>query len=280
MRKVMKKSILIFVAVLVLSLVACGEERTVTVVLDDPCGPERQSVAREIIGRRMASLWRVKELGELSDGRFTVTYSGSGNDSLLTPLLAQRGEFFVAETYPTIELESALMEAFDASALFPTEVYNSVLLRCLEADRPMVDSVLTAHREIFPADAVFYWADGRDAYGNKCFELLAVRGNRYRHLPLNPETVERSLVGGKELVIEFREPYASEWARLTRENIDRSLAFVLDGRVLLFPRVMEEITGGKTFITGPFSEGELILFRSFALGGLLDCPARVENNRE
>ena len=49
---------------------------------------------------------------------------------------------------------------------------------------------------------------------------------------------------------------AREWARLTKENIKRSIAIVLDGMVYSAPTVQSEITGGQSQITGNFTQDE------------------------
>jgi SecD/SecF fusion protein len=49
---------------------------------------------------------------------------------------------------------------------------------------------------------------------------------------------------------------AKDWARLTKENIGQAIAIVLDGVVYSAPRVNDEITGGRSQITGQFSTEE------------------------
>lgn len=49
---------------------------------------------------------------------------------------------------------------------------------------------------------------------------------------------------------------AKAWARLTKDNIGRSIAIVLDGLVYSAPRVNDEITGGRSSITGHFTPEE------------------------
>ena len=49
---------------------------------------------------------------------------------------------------------------------------------------------------------------------------------------------------------------AKAWARLTKENIGRSIAIVLDGMVYSAPNVQGEITGGQSSITGNFTPEE------------------------
>ncbi len=49
---------------------------------------------------------------------------------------------------------------------------------------------------------------------------------------------------------------AKAWARLTKENIGRQVAIVLDELVYSAPRVNDEITGGRSSITGNFTPEE------------------------
>ncbi len=49
---------------------------------------------------------------------------------------------------------------------------------------------------------------------------------------------------------------AKAWARLTKENIGKSIAIVLDDMVYSAPRVNAEITGGRSQITGGFTPEE------------------------
>ena len=46
---------------------------------------------------------------------------------------------------------------------------------------------------------------------------------------------------------------AKAWAKITRENISRCIAIVYNGYVRSYPRVQNEISGGKTEITGNFT---------------------------
>ena len=46
------------------------------------------------------------------------------------------------------------------------------------------------------------------------------------------------------------------FAEVTRENINRRLAIMIDGRACSAPRIREEIPGGVVQISGDFSEDE------------------------
>ncbi len=49
---------------------------------------------------------------------------------------------------------------------------------------------------------------------------------------------------------------SKDWARITKENIGRSIAIVLDDNVYSYPTVNDEITGGQSNISGNFTNRE------------------------
>jgi SecD/SecF fusion protein len=64
------------------------------------------------------------------------------------------------------------------------------------------------------------------------------------------------------LLISFSDSGATKWATLTRKNIGRDIAILLDGRVIAAPRVREEIKGGKCSISGNYTEDEINKLKS------------------
>lgn len=65
------------------------------------------------------------------------------------------------------------------------------------------------------------------------------------------------------------------WARLTRDNINKCIAIVLDGYVYSYPRVQGEITGGRSSITGNFSIEEATDLANILESGKMPAPARI-----
>lgn len=68
---------------------------------------------------------------------------------------------------------------------------------------------------------------------------------------------------------------AAKWARVTRENIDRCIAIVLNGLVLSSPRVMQEITGGESQISGSFSLEEATDLAITLSSGVLPVELKI-----
>jgi SecD/SecF fusion protein len=68
---------------------------------------------------------------------------------------------------------------------------------------------------------------------------------------------------------------SSTWARLTRLNIGKQIAIVLDDYVYSAPVVHNEITGGNSQITGNFSIKEADDLANILKSGKLPAPARI-----
>ena len=62
--------------------------------------------------------------------------------------------------------------------------------------------------------------------------------------------------GAPEIGIEFSEEGKELFAAITKENLNRRLAIVLDGHLYSAPVIRSEVSGGKAQITGHFTEEE------------------------
>ncbi len=59
-----------------------------------------------------------------------------------------------------------------------------------------------------------------------------------------------------EIEIIFTDAGTKRFAQVTRENVGRRLAIVIDGKLCSAPAIRTEIPGGKARISGNFSEAE------------------------
>lgn len=129
------------------------------------------------------------------------------------------------------------------------------------AIREMLES--KAVKSILPSDLQLKW--GVKAFDQKetFFELYAIKcNNREGKAPLEGDAVtsasqtygEHSAYAAVSMTMS--PDGANVWARLTEENVGRSIAIVLDGYVYSAPRVNGKITGGRSEITGNFTVEE------------------------
>ena len=81
--------------------------------------------------------------------------------------------------------------------------------------------------------------------------------------------------GGFRVTMKMNAEGAKTWAELTKKNIGKSIAIVLDGRVYSYPSVEEAITGGISSITGNFSFEDAKTLASVLKAGKLPTPATI-----
>ncbi len=74
--------------------------------------------------------------------------------------------------------------------------------------------------------------------------------------------------------ITLKQPAVAVWADMTGRNLGKEIAIVLDKQVLYSPVVRSVISGGKSMITGKFTESELRYIVAMGMNGVL--PATFE----
>lgn len=65
-----------------------------------------------------------------------------------------------------------------------------------------------------------------------------------------------TFAGHAVIELQFSEKDAKRWAKMTRQNIGKPVAFVMDNRALCAPRVNMEIANGASTISAPFTREE------------------------
>ncbi|HDR50886.1 MAG TPA: protein translocase subunit SecD, partial [Mariniphaga anaerophila] len=137
-------------------------------------------------------------------------------------------------------------------------------------------------RNIFPRDMMFRWtANSMDAAGN-FYRLIALKANtRDGRAPLDGDVIVDArqdfdqFGSNPEVSMTMNSEGAKVWQRLTKENIGKSIAIVLDGYVRSFPTVQNEISGGRSSITGLESIEEAKDLANILKSGKMPAPARI-----
>ena len=139
-------------------------------------------------------------------------------------------------------------------------------------------------RALFPRDLRFMWSQLPYDYdaSKTMYELHAIKvTSRDGRAPLDGSVVTSarpsSGVAASDIKVDMsmNTEGAKTWARLTRENLNRCIAIVLDGYVRSFPRVSVEITGGNSEITGTFSLEQAQDLANVLMSGKMPAPARI-----
>ncbi|RCL02199.1 MAG: Protein-export membrane protein SecD [Candidatus Tokpelaia sp. JSC189] len=77
----------------------------------------------------------------------------------------------------------------------------------------------------------------------------------------------------------FNSQGAKEFAKITRENLGRSFAIVLDNKVLTAPVIQSVIPNGRGQITGQFTSSETVTLAALLRAGALPAPLKIIEER-
>ncbi|CAN5912507.1 protein translocase subunit SecDF [soil metagenome] len=139
---------------------------------------------------------------------------------------------------------------------------------------------------MFPRELRFAWtakSQATDA-GQPFLSLIALKADSKTGRASMPGDVvtearkvfdSRSGSGYPEISMTMNAQGTKDWARLTKANIDRSVAIVLDGYVYTYPNVNGEITGGVSSITGAFTIKEVDDVVTVLSTGKLPAPTNI-----
>ena len=84
-----------------------------------------------------------------------------------------------------------------------------------------------------------------------------------------------NLTGQPEVSMSMNTDGARRWAALTKANVGRAIAIVLDGSVYSAPRVSGEISGGQSSISGNFTIEDTKDLANTLKSGRMPAPARI-----
>ena len=137
-------------------------------------------------------------------------------------------------------------------------------------------------KAVINPDVRFLWSSKPIDEAGTIYDLYAIKADgRDGKAPLDGSSVvdaspQYSQNGGfAEVDMVMNTSGSNIWARLTKANIGKSIAIVLDDVVYSVPTVQTEITGGRSQITGQFDITEATDLANVLKSGKLPAPARI-----
>ncbi len=139
-------------------------------------------------------------------------------------------------------------------------------------------------KQVLPSDLKLLWsakpADGIQA--KNIFELHALKVTTTNgRAPLEGDVVTdakdefNQLSGQPEVSMTMNSEGARRWAELTKANVGKAIAIVLDGVVYSAPRVNGEISGGQSSISGNFTIQDTKDLANTLKSGRMPAPAHI-----
>ena len=140
-------------------------------------------------------------------------------------------------------------------------------------------------KQVLPSDVKLLWsAKPTDLIKNnkKIYELHAIKVTTSDgRAPIEGDVVTdasdqfNNLTGQPEVSMTMNQEGAREWAALTKANVGRAIAIVLDGAVYSSPRVNGEISGGQSSISGNFTVEDTKDLANTLKSGRMKAPVRI-----
>ena len=243
---------------------------------------------------------------------FWATYTNEEIEGYLAEANALLAEMQAAEAAPAVEAEETvaaedallaeeLKQAENDAAAEAEMLKQNPLFALLQpsgargyacigyahyADTAQINKIFAMPqiKQLFPPEFKPMWtvkASEADANGN-IFELVAIKAtSRDGKAPLDGGVVTDARVqygntgGSPQVSMSMNTEGANIWARMTKENIGRQIAIVLDGMVYSYPNVQNEISGGSSQITGNFTLEEAEDLANVLKSGKLPAPATI-----
>ncbi len=181
----------------------------------------------------------------------------------------------------------------------PQRAGSPVIGMVAPANRAMVDSILSSPlaKQKLPSDFSAVWEvkpvefPVTDANGNVLkkangedrttpyWQLIALKGEAaLEGDAVTSASSEFDNMQGNLVNMRMNDRGAQEWATITRNNIGRPIAIVLDNNVYSFPNVNNEITGGSSQITGNFTPEEANDLANVLKSGKMSAKVDVVSN--
>ncbi|MDE6534271.1 MAG: protein translocase subunit SecD [Muribaculaceae bacterium] len=166
-------------------------------------------------------------------------------------------------------------------------------------NRALVDSILSSPlaKQKLPSDFSAVWEVKAvdfpvyDAQGNilkkangenrttPYWQLVALKGDAaLEGDAVTSASSEYDNMRGNTVNMRMNDAGAQAWATLTRNNIGRPIAIVLDNNVYSYPNVNNEITGGNSEITGNFTPEEANDLANVLKSGKMSAKVDVVSN--
>lgn len=259
------------------------------ILVELPGVTEPQRV-RELL-QRSANLqfWRTYTYDEVAsdlvDANNRLSAMANGNDQMPADTTANEADSTAVQTPANAGVEDVLFSKLNLTNR------GTIVGYARRADLDKIDAMLEeAHKQkVIREDLMLLWGNSpiknpQTGKETDIYELYAIRGNRNALPDLGGEVVTsarsevRNDLGQNRPVVTMtmNDEGARKWARLTGDNIGRNIAIVLDGVVYSAPNVNNEITGGRSEISGNFTVDETTDLANVLNSGRMEASVEIE----
>ncbi|MDR1782782.1 MAG: protein translocase subunit SecDF, partial [Dysgonamonadaceae bacterium] len=242
-------------------------------------------VAANGIIRDSIALAQSKEVKPAANDETLVTQSDSAE---VDSTLLVGGENTTADNADLTSNEDLVRKNYPLFALLqlsPQQTINGPIVGTVtKADMATVDQYLNMAKvkEVLPRTLKLKWGFKSISEEAEIFQLYALKvTTRNERAPLEGDVITDARDEFQQnsryasVSMQMNSEGAKKWERLTRDNVGKSVAIVLDDRVYSAPTVQNAIPNGSSSITGQFTSEDAKDLANVLKSGKMSAPAHI-----
>lgn len=255
-----------------------GKGQIGQIMVEMPGIKEPERVRKLLQGSANLEFWETYTLGETMSSLTALDKRLAGADAK-DSAAADSTKAKAAKAKSAAEQHPLFSKLIMMQGMQPT---NCVVGYAIAKDTAAINAMANseAAKSILPADLKLAWGV-KNASGMKAnvFELYALRANNGQ-----PSMQGDVIAYAKDEFDQNHRPIVSmtmttsgarDWATLTKKNLKKCVAIVLDGYVYSAPVVQNEITGGNSQISGNFTTDDTRDLANVLKSGKMPAPTKI-----
>lgn len=255
-----------------------GKGQIGQIMVEMPGIKEPERVRKLLQGSADLEFWETYTLGETMSSLTALDKRLAGADAK-DSAAADSTKAKAAKAKSAAEQHPLFSKLIMMQGMQPT---NCVVGYAIAKDTAAINAMVNseAAKSILPADLKLAWGV-KNASGMKAnvFELYALRANNGQ-----PSMQGDVIADAKDEFDQNHRPIVSmtmttsgarDWATLTKKNLKKCVAIVLDGYVYSAPVVQNEITGGNSQISGNFTTDDTRDLANVLKSGKMPAPTKI-----
>jgi len=270
------------IAIMIFGIVATGltikSNKSQVIILqsaENPTSASQLSQSAEIIRQRLVTFGtKDSKVAVIRDkNQIAITLLDPQDIELIKLLVTQKGRLEFFETYIRKEVVGTFVSDSVLTTYMETPVTSpsSSNLGCSTALKALkLNSLLNPGKN---PSVKFMWTN---FFGHSETCLYALKITLPNSGIITGSDIENFEVKYEKnpkvsfLEFHFKKSAVNRWAEITRDNINRSIAMVLDNNIVSAPMVQSQINGGNCQITGDFTPLEVLYLA--AVGNSSELP--------
>lgn len=242
-------------------------ESTGRILLELPGVKEPERVRKLLQGTANLEFYETYTITDLQQSLMALSNAASGKVEIAadtTATAAAPADSLAADTAAAAKEAPAKVAARPLAELLWSagQMGGPVIGTVAVTDTAAVNAILNSKEaaKILPSNLKARWSVKAIDDKNRWFNLVALKANQGRPVldgsVITDASSDFDNMQGNVVSMTMNDEGARQWARITQQNLNKSIAIVLDDHVYSYPNVNSVIEGGRSQITGNFTVEE------------------------